>query len=125
MVPDDSALRTLLLSENHDPGYAGHFGAEKTQALVERYWKWKGLARDVRLYVRSYDKCQRYKHQVTPSAGHLHPIVAQQPWQILTVDFVGGLPPAAGTGCVQVLIMVDKFSKYVCLEPCAAEVSAA
>ena len=29
VVPDDSALRTLLLSENHDPGYAGHFGAEK------------------------------------------------------------------------------------------------
>ena len=26
---------------------------------------------------------------------------------------------------MQVLVMVDKFSKYVCLEPCAAEVSAA
>ena len=124
MVPDDDALRTLLLSENHDPGYAGHFRAEKTQAMVERYWRWKGLARDVRVYVRSCDKCQRHKHQVIPLAGYLHPIVAQRPWHILTVDFVGGLPPAAGSGNVQILVLVDKFSKYVCLEPCAAEVSA-
>ena len=43
VVPDDDELKTLILSENHFTPYAGHFGAEKTQELVQRHWTWSGL----------------------------------------------------------------------------------
>ena len=123
-VPDNDEIRTLLISENHDSAFSGHFGAKRTQGLVQRHWTWHGLARDVRDYVRSCRECQVQKHSTHPTHGKLHPITARRPWQIVTLDLVGGLPPAGPRKQTYVLVMVDKFSKYVCLEPCSAELSA-
>ena len=123
-VPNNAELRTLILGENHSAPWAGHFGAEKTQALVERHWQWKGMARDVREFVRSCTSCQRMKHTTHPSPGRLQPIVARRPWQIVTMDFVTGLPPARRGSNEQILVIIDKFSKYVCLEPCPASMDA-
>ena len=44
------------------------------------------------------------------------PILAPEPWHTVTMDFVGGLAPAAITGHTYCFVMVDKFSKYVLLE---------
>ena len=123
-VPNDDEIRTLLISENHDSPFSGHFGAERTQELVQRHWTWQGLARDAREYVRSCRECQLQKHSTHAPPGRLHPITARRPWQIVTLDLVGGLPPSGPRKCTYVLMMVDKFSKYVCLEPCVAELSA-
>ena len=123
-VPQNDELRTIILVENHTTPLAGHFGAEKTQEMTERYWQWKGLARDVREYVRSCAVCQRNKHSTRAPAGALHPILARRPWQIVTLDFVSGLHPAVKTKNTQILVLVDKFSKYVCLESCAKEIDA-
>ena len=123
-VPDNDEIRTLLISENHDSAFGGHFGAERTQELVQRHWTWHGLARDVREYVRTCRECQTQKHSTHPTPGKLHPITARRPWQIVTMDLVGGLPPSGPQKHTYVLVMVDKFSKYVCLEPCSAELSA-
>ena len=123
-VPSDEELRTFLISENHDVPLGGHFGAERTLDLVQRHWTWTGIARDIREYVRSCHECQRQKHLNTTPAGLLHPIVAKRPWQLITLDLVGGLPPSGSARHTQVLVMVDKFSKYVCLEPCATEIDA-
>ena len=46
--------------------------------------------------MRSYYECQRQKHLNTTPAGLLHPIVAKRPWQLITLDLVGGLPPSGG-----------------------------
>ena len=124
LVPNDPELRTLLLSENHDGSLAGHFGSEKTLELVQRYWTWSGLAKDVREYVRSCVECQRHKHLTRTSPGELHPIIAKRPWQLVTMDFVTGLPPAVRTKHTAILVMVDKFSKYTNLEGCSEGMSA-
>ena len=122
--PNDDEIRTLLISENYDSPFSGHFGAERTQELVQRHWTWQGLARDAREYVRSCRECQLQKHSTYAPLGKLHPIMARRPWQIVTLDLVGGLPPSGPRKCTYVLMIVDKFSKYVCLEPCVAELSA-
>ena len=124
LVPNDPELRTLLLSENHDGSLAGHFGSEKTLELVQRYWTWSGVAKDVREYVRSCVECQRHKHLTRTSPGELHPIIAKRPWQLVTMDFVTGLPPAVRTKHTAILVMVDKFSKYTNLEGCSEGMSA-
>ena len=125
VVPDDPELKTLLISENHDPTTAGHFGSEKTKELIERYWTWTGLARDVREYIRSCVQCQKQKHSNRPPAGTLYPIIAQSPWQIITMDFMTSMPPAKKTKNTAILAMVDKFSKYVNLEACKETITAA
>ena len=40
------------------------------------------------------------------------------------MDFVEGLQPAAYTRHTQITVLVDKFSKYVCLEHCAKGIDA-
>ena len=125
LVPEEEELRTLILSENHDTLLGGHFSSRKTQEMVERHWTWDGLARDVREYVRSCRLCQEQKHATTREPGALRPILAKRPWQLVTLDFVGGLPPARGSKFTQILVIVDKFSKYVSLEPCVSEITAA
>ena len=56
--------------------------------------------------------------------GPLFPIVATEPGQVVTMDFVSKFAPAKGTGYRQCLVMVDKFSQFVFLEGCSMEVSA-
>ena len=120
----DDALRTLLLSEAHDSRMGGHFGTARTLEKMRRLWTWRGLAKDVTDYVRSCAKCQVTRIDTQKKKGALMPILAPEPWHTLTMDFVGGLEPARVTGRTYCLVMVDKFSKYVLLEPVSEAVSA-
>ena len=116
VIPQDDAVRTLLMSEAHDPVYSGHFGLEKTLEKVRRTWHWPGMVNDVRMFVRSCPRCQRTKHDTSRPPGLLQPILSKYPWQVVTMDFVGKFTPAEGTEHNMCLVMVDKFSKYVLLE---------
>ena len=124
LVPADDSLRTLLISENHDPPMSGHLGATKTKELIERHWTWKGISRDVRNYVRSCVECQKSKHDTQKAPGRLYPIVARDVWKIVTMDFVEVRTTARNSAPFLILVIVDKFSKYVILEPCAKDVTA-
>ena len=95
---------------------SGHFGYEKTLEKVRRFWEWDGLARDVRAYVRSCARCQQVKHATRKTPGLLQPILAQRPWHIVSLDFVGRFAPAETTGRTHCLVIIDKFTKYVILE---------
>ena len=123
-VPADYEIRTLLIAENHDSPMAGHFGMDRTLDLLQRHWFWRGIQKDVREYVQSCAVCQRSKHSTQKSQGLLHPIVASKPWEMITMDFVCGFPRDERTKNAQILVIVDKFTKYVILEPCPLEVDA-
>ena len=112
-VPKDEEIRTLIISENHDSPMAGHFGMDRTVELVQRRWVWRGLQRDVREYVRTCALCQRAKHSTTKPPGRLFPIVPSRPWEVVTLDFVSGLPLDRLRQVSQILVIVDKFTKYV------------
>ena len=75
-------------------------------------------------YVWTCSIYQRTKHSTSKTPGELHPIIATKPWNMLTIDFVSGLPKDPRTKCSQILVIVDKFSKYVLLEPCPMEIDA-
>ena len=124
VVPKDDAIRTLLISEAHDSPLAGHFGQDRTQNILQRQWTWKGLQRDVRTFVKSCVSCQRIKHSTTKTAGLLRPLVPRKPWDMVTLDFVCGLPPVPPSSASQILVIVDKFTKYTMLEACPAEMTA-
>ena len=125
VVPRDDDLRTLLISEAHDPVYSGHFGFDKTLEKLRRSWHWPGMTVDVRTYVRTCPTCQKTKHSTTKAPGLLQPILARRPWEVVTMDFVGKFEEAEGTGHTMCLAMVDKFTKYVLLHGVPETVSAA
>ena len=124
LVPNCLPIRSFLISEAHDSLTSGHGGEEKTLQRLRERWKWKGDRADVADYVRTCVRCQRVKSGRRKLGGELFPILASEPGQIVTMDFVSKFAPAAGTGHQQCLVLVDKFSRFVFLEGCPLEISA-
>ncbi|CAI7788543.1 unnamed protein product, partial [Closterium sp. NIES-54] len=92
-VPNYAPLRQILLEEFHDVPYAGHFGSNKTLAGIAKYYYWPRMAADVQQFVTSCDTCQRMKSNKQKKTGLLQPLpVPEQPWQVVSLDFITGLP---------------------------------
>ena len=72
--PTSIAIILRILHQYHDSTLAGHYGVARTQALVEQYFQWPGLAGAVEQYVRSCDACQRNKVVRHASFGLLSPL---------------------------------------------------
>ena len=115
MVPNDSGLRTRLLTEAHDAGTAGHSGIASTKDRLATRVHWAGLASDVHDYVASCDSCQRNKVEQRRTAGLLRPPpVPDEPGYAINIDFVFGLPRTE-RGHTGYLSMTCRLSNW--LEP--------
>ena len=68
-----SSLRESLIKEFHEGGMAGHFGIEKTTLLVQEYFHWPRLVRDVEFIVKRCVICQKAKSHSLPQ-GYLLPL---------------------------------------------------
>ena len=106
VVPNDSELRTRILSECHDSTTGAHFGRDKTLDAVKQRFTWNGMTSDVENYVAGCDLCQRNKpsQQLTP--GLLMPLpIPERPCQEWTQDAVTGLPRTKrGNDAIQVYV---------------------
>jgi len=112
-IPADSDLRLSLLHDAHDSVIAGHFGFEKTYGHLRSRFFWPTMAKEVRLYIHTCESCQRNKPGNQLPAGLLQPLpIPDQPWQTVTMDFIGPLPTTP-RGFDSVTVFVDKLSKQV------------
>ncbi|CAI7865634.1 unnamed protein product [Closterium sp. NIES-54] len=110
-VPNYAPLRQILLEEFHDVPYAGHYGSNKTLAGIAKYYYWPRMAADVQQFVTFCDTCQRMKSSKQKKTGLLQPLpVPEQPWQVVSLDFITGLP-STSRGHDSILLVIDKFSK--------------
>src|SRR5436189_3972596 len=75
-----------------------------------------GSTKDVDLYIKSCTSCSRNKSSTQAPAGFLHPMPIPE-WRFdkLALDFVG--PLAISNGFDTVLVMTDRLTDYVKLEP--------
>jgi hypothetical protein len=105
-VPDCS-LRQHIVSELHN---MGHFGRDKTLALVSSTYFWPKLSSDVAHHVGRCCVCQRSKGALT-NAGLYTPLpVPEAPWIDVSMDFVLGLPRTQRASD-SIFVVVDRFSK--------------
>ena len=75
-------LRSSVLNEAHDSPVSGHFGAQRTTALVRREFYWMGLAQDVKRYVPGCAACHRAKPSSERPIGLLQPLeIPQRRWE--------------------------------------------
>jgi transposase InsO family protein len=89
----------------------GHFSGPWTlRNLIGKYW-WPTCAADCFQHTRTCDACQR----IAPLRLHpdVRPILSLQPFDLVGIDYVGPITPAAGNGDKYVLIIVDYFSRFV------------
>ena len=108
-------LRNYILQTCHD--HMGHFASERTRQEVERNYWWPTIRSDVERYVKSCPVCQRTRLGQERRHGRLQPLqVPKAPFEHITMDLIS-LPPTED-GNDAAIVFVDRFSKYVILEPC-------
>ena len=74
------------------------------------------MKEDLQAYVKTCHVCQVNEIQRKKEAGLLQPLpIPERPWQCLSIDFISGFPKVEGFGSV--LVVVDRFSKYVVFIP--------
>eukprot|EP00698_Gefionella_okellyi_P005804 TRINITY_DN1524_c0_g1_i2.p2 TRINITY_DN1524_c0_g1~~TRINITY_DN1524_c0_g1_i2.p2 ORF type:complete len:464 (+),score=84.75 TRINITY_DN1524_c0_g1_i2:2936-4327(+) len=113
-------MRTAVLQMYHDDVTSGHFGWWKTwSAMASKVW-WPNMQVDVKQFVSSCEVCQTMKSRFTKTQGKLQPIVADKPFQIVSIDFVGHLPKSERGNSV-LITLTDLFTKYMELSALPAE----
>ena len=124
IVPADCSLRTKLILEAHEPPFCGHFGARKTGEIVSRSWWWPGLPKDVERIVGSCDVCQRTQHLRKKEEAPLEVIVAERPWEVVTIDFLSGFTPSIPGGWQGCIVVCDRFSRMMHVKECGTHPTA-
>ena len=115
IVPDDSELREALMFEAHH--VSGHGGAAKTLARITANCYWRGIAQDVRVFVRGCHVCQTAKRSTQKPAGELQPLpIPAQKFEYISIDQVFGMPLSAGFNGF--ITCTDLLTKYVTVIPC-------
>lgn len=110
-LSNNVALQKRVLATLHAGAIGGHSGFNATYRRVRRLFTWPNVKQHVKLFVA---ECQIYKQAKPERVRYLvllEPLpVPKQAWELITMDFVEGLPQSARNNSI--LVVVDKFSRY-------------
>ena len=110
-------FRELLIQELHGGALAGHFGVEKTCAMLKEHYYWPKMSRDVDHFVKRCSTCQMAKSHVLPHGLYSPLPVPMAPWEDVSLDFITGLPRTQRSKD-SIMVVVDRFSKMAHFIPC-------
>lgn len=113
-VPEN--LRDRVMYENHNEPTAGHLGITKTIARIARTYYWPRMYQDIGKYVRSCGKCQEFKPIQQKTPGKMGTVNVTRPWEVVSIDIIGP-KPRSSSGMCYVVVMQDKFTKWVETQP--------
>lgn len=117
-VGDNPVLQHKLISEMHDNPIGGHSGFPVTYRKLKRLFAWKGMKKQVQHQLKQCQVCLQAKPERLKYPGLLQPLpVPEGAWQVLSLDFIKGLPKSERFNCI--LVVVDKFSKFAHFIPLA------
>jgi hypothetical protein len=92
----------------------GHFGRDKTYAMLSTHYYWPRMKCDVELIVRRFG----WLHESTTNPCLYTPLpIPHAPWSDISMDFILGLPRTKH-GHDSILVVVDRFSKMAHFIPC-------
>jgi hypothetical protein len=112
---NDRISREKLLKLHHDE-LGNHFAVDKTRRSLMQDYYWPSIQKDVDLYTKSCVSCGRNKSSTQAPAGFLHSMpIPELRFDELALDFVG--PIATSSGFDMILVMTDRLTDYVKLEP--------
>ncbi|GKV41594.1 hypothetical protein SLEP1_g49100 [Rubroshorea leprosula] len=104
------SLQDLIIWEAHNGGLAGHFGRDKTLALVKESFYWPKLEQNVIHHIQRCKVCHQAK-TINRNTGLYLPLpIPTSPWEDVSMDFVLGLPQTQRSKD-SIMVVVDRFSK--------------
>lgn len=111
--------RRNILDLAHSNAWAGHLGIKKTKAKLAQEFYWPGCWKDVEMFVRGCDTCQRIGKSTDKwkAPMKLVPIVTE-PFRRLVIDIVGPLPPSKSgyRYVLTALCVATKFPEAIALK---------
>lgn len=111
LIGPDLQLRNKILNWHHNAPGGGHSGRDATIKRIRSVFSWKGLSKDVKLFVKNCQICQASKYDTTAFPGLLQPLpIPEEVWVDISMDFITGLPKSNGRDVI--LVVVDRLSKY-------------
>ena len=94
---DNVELQKQVLSALHAGAIGGHSGFNATYHRVRQLFTWPGLKHHGKIFVEACQICKQAKPERVRYPGLLEPLpVPTQAWQMITMDFVEGLPGSSG-----------------------------
>ena len=94
----------------HSSTCGGHSGRDATLQRVKAVVFWKGISKDVKLFIHQCSTCQRCKYDSAAYPGLLQPLpIPEHVWQHITMDFIEVLPDLRGKQVI--FVVVDRLSK--------------
>jgi transposase InsO family protein len=110
-VGNNPKLQQQLIAAFHSSPLGGHSGIPATTKRLRDLFAWPGLKHHVDQFVRSCPTYQQAKVERVKYPGLLQPLkTPETAWQVISLDFVEGLPTSHGYDCI--LVVLDLFSKY-------------
>ena len=120
-VTDDKDKQDILRSY-HASVTAAHPGVEVTFRNIKQHYHWYGMKGDVTRFIRTCHHCQLNKGTTQKPSGLLLPIRSPNiRWNTISIDFV--MPLTKSEGYDAILVIVDKFSKFVIIVPTTTKVT--
>ena len=101
-----SHLTTRVLNGCHNQ--VGHQGIVRTLSLLRERFYWPGMHKEATFYVNKCQSC--LKRKATLDVAPLQPIVANQPMELVHMDFLS-IEPSKGN-IENVLVITDHFTRY-------------
>ena len=111
-----------MIWEAHYSRAAGHFGVEKTVAVLQNYFYWPNLRQDVGKYIRSCTACAIAKPTIKKQGLYTPLPTPSRPWESISMDYMSGLPSTKhGNDCV--FVVIDRFSKMAIMMACKKNIT--
>ncbi|WZY72146.1 hypothetical protein YC2023_004386 [Brassica napus] len=110
-VPDDKLLRKEILQQAHNSRFSIYPENTKMYKDLKRYYHWTGMKKDVATFVSQCQTCQMVKAEHQVPSGLLQNLpLPEWKWDMVTMDFVTGLPTTLG-GRNAIWVIVDRLTK--------------
>lgn len=107
----NAAAQKRVLQELHAGALGGHSGVHATYNRIIRHFAWPRMKQTVKNFVANCAVCMQAKSEHVKYPGLLQPLpVPEQAWEMVTLDFVEGLPSSRGFNSI--LVVVDKLTRY-------------
>jgi transposase InsO family protein len=107
----NETLQLQVIRALHDSPMGAHSGFPVTYRRIKQLFAWARMKTQIKSYVMNCAVCQQAKPDRNRYPGLLQPLpVPEHAWQIVSMDFIEGLPRSGGANTV--LVVVDLFFKY-------------
>jgi hypothetical protein len=104
-------MQNKVIAALHHSPMGGHSGFPITYQRIKALFAWPHMKQQIQRSIKGCQICLQAKPDRSKYPGLLQPLpVPDGAWQIISMDFIEGLPKFGRFYCI--LVVVDKFSKY-------------